>query len=426
MYHMPAMNPNTIYPLEAARTVALHAQHLTTPNGAEPTPTLEAIYATVEQMGCVQIDTLQMVQRSQYLALWSRLGNYDPADLDRVAFGDANGNPRRLFEYWLHAACLIPLAEYRYRKLTMQHHKERGDWWGGEWFQQEETQALMKAVLNRIRKEGALRSSDFEHIEKRQGSWWNWKPAKRVLEHHFNTGRLMISGRTNFQRIYDLNERVLTDWVDKSTPTPEETDRHLLERSLKAFGICDAGHAGSMVHGFKRAAVRAALKQLLDEGTAVEVQVQQNDGQPATMVLHRDHLPTLLQAADGALQAERTTFLSPFDNLWWAYRRDVALWGFRQSLEAYTPAEKRVYGYFSLPILHRGRLVGRFDPKLERQTGTLRLRALHLEPKVKVDEQLVSDVATALRDFMRFHQATDVVIEKSEPATFAKKLMKAL
>ena len=420
------MNPNTIYPLEAARTVALHAQHLTTANGAETTPTLDTIYATVQQMGCVQIDTLQMVQRSQYLALWSRLGNFDPTDLDRVAFGDSNGAPRKLFEYWLHAACLIPLTDFRYRLHTMQHYAERGDWWGSEWFQHKETQALMKAVLGRIKREGALRSADFEHIEKRKGSWWNWKPAKRVLEHHFNTGRLMISSRNKFQRIYDLRERVLPDWVDTTTPTPEEVDRFLLERSLKSFGICDEGHAGSMVQGFKRVAMRAALKQLLDAGVAVEVLVQQSDGQPAPMVLHRDHLPTLMQAADGALQAERTTFLSPFDNLWWAPRRDVALWGFRQSLEAYTPPEKRIYGYFSLPILHRGRLIGRFDPKLERQTGTLRLREIHLEPKVKADEQLVSDVATALGDFMRFHQATDVVIENSKPTTFARKLLKAM
>lgn len=426
MYYTRTMNPTAVYPLQAASTVALYAQRLTTANGAEPESTLDTIYDMVQQMGCVQIDTLQMVQRSQYLALWSRLGTYDPADFDRVAFGDSNGNPRKLFEYWLHAACLIPLTDYRYRLLLMQRHAERGDWWGGEWFKQEDTQAMMKAVLARIKREGALRSSDFEHIEKRKGSWWNWKPAKRVLEHHFNTGRLMISRRVSFQRVYDLRERVLPDWVDTRPPSPEEADRHWLERSLKSFGICDANHAGSMVQGFKRVDVRAALKQLLLEGAAIEAQVTQADGQPAPMVLHRDYLPALQQAVDGALTAERTTFLSPFDNLWWAPRRDMALWGFRQSLEAYTPAEKRVYGYFSLPILHRGRLVGRFDPKLERSSGTLLLRALHLEPKVKPDEQLVNDVAVALRDFMRFHQATDVVIEKSQPAVFAKKLLKAL
>ena len=126
------------------------------------------------------------------------------------------------------------------------------------------------------------------------------------------------------------------------------------------------------------------------------------------------------------LQAGRTTFLSPFDNLFWAARRDEMFWGFHKALECYLPAPKRVYGYFCLPILHKERLVGRFDPKLERKTGRLILRALYLEPGVKPDEQLVKDISSAMRDFMAFHEARELVIERSQPAVLGKKLLKTI
>jgi uncharacterized protein YcaQ len=414
--------PQSVYPVQAVRTVALHAQHLTAPLGASPTP--DQIYDTIEQMMCVQIDTLQMVHRSHYLALWSRLGAYDPADLDRVAYGDGQSE-RRLFEYWLHAACLIPVREYRYRLPVMEWYRSNHGW-RHEWTLEPENKALMKAVLKRIEQEGPLRTSDFEHTGKRAGSWWNWKPAKQALEHLFNQGRLMIAGRVNFQRVYDLRERVLPDGVDASEPTQAEMERYLIERSLKALGICEPAQAASCVHGFRRPHARALVQKLITSGIAVEVQSELCDGKLHTLVLHRDHLPALQQAADGALKAARTTFFSPFDNLFWAYGRDMLFWNFRQALEAYKPAGTWIYGYFTLPILHHDRFVGRFDVKMERQTGTLRLKALFLEPKVKPDDELVSDVAAALRNFMAFHQATALVIERSEPAAFGKKLLRAM
>ena len=135
-----------------------------------------------------------------------------------------------------------------------------------------------------------------------------------------------------------------------------------------------------------------------------------------TLIVHRDNLPLLEKAAAAKSAPNARRFSIPFDNLWWAQGRDEAFWGFRHRLEAYVPAPKRVYGYFCLPILHKDRLVGRFDPKLERKTGILRLKALYLEPGIEPDEELVADVAGAMRDFMQFHKATELVIEKSEPA----------
>ena len=150
------------------------------------------------------------------------------------------------------------------------------------------------------------------------------------------------------------------------------------------------------------------------------------DGADHELVVHRDNLPLLQRAADGELRPRRTTFLSPFDSLFWASGRDRQFWRFRQVLECYKPQPQREWGYFCLPILDRDRLVGRFDPKLERATGLLRFKKLYLEPGVQPSARLTAAVARALRDFMRFHDARDLAVEHSDPPDFAAKLTTAL
>ncbi|MBN1286028.1 MAG: YcaQ family DNA glycosylase [Anaerolineae bacterium] len=412
----------TTYPLSAVRALALHAQALDTPNGAEPAPVPDAIHDIVERLMCVQIDTLQMVHRSHYLVVWSRLGKYAPADFDKLAY---NPDHRRLFEYWMHAASLIPFSLYRYRIPAMRRFRENGGHWRRDWIKDPQNRQVFEQVMARIRQEGAARTSDFDNPDRKGGTWWDWKPAKHALEIGYNCGDLMIADRVNFQRVYDLKERVLPGWVDTSEPTPAETRRHLLERAFLAMGIGEAGHAADYAY-MKRGEAKPHLEALLAEGVAVSVPAELFDGQTRDLIVHRDNLPRLEQAAAGEIDAARTTFLSPFDSLFWARKRDEAFWGFRQALEAYKPAGQREWGYYCLPILHRGRLVGRFDPKLERKTGTLRLKALYLEPGIEPDEALTADVAGAMRDFMAFHEAGDLVVERSEPATFGERLTAAL
>ncbi len=404
-----------IYPLSAARTLALHTQQLTTPNGSEPAAARENIYRTVDQIGCVQIDTLQMVARAHYLTLWSRLGKYNPADFDALAFDPAE---RRLFEGWQHAASIIPLTEYRYQMPHQRHLREQPAPVSG-------SAELLEQVRERIRQNGAVRGGDFEYDGPKRASWWDWKPAKNALEHLYAWGELMISGRVNFQRVYDLTERILPEWVDTTEPTLEERDRFWVERGVKALGLCTPAQAGDYTW-MKLTKAKPIAAALVEEGTLVEVQTELADGTTSELLIHRENLSLLEQAASGDIRPQRTTFLNPFDNLFWARRRDAAFWGFEKSFEAYVPAAKRKYGYYCLNILHKDRLVGRFDPKLERQNGTLRLKALYLEPGVKPDEELVSDVTAAMRDFLAFHKANDLVIERSEPTAFGEKLMAAL
>jgi uncharacterized protein len=411
----------TIYPASALRTVALRTQNLHTANGNEPTPTPDALYQVINQIGCVQIDTLHMVRRSQYLVPWSRMGSYEPNDFDNLIFGPE----RCLFEGWEHAATIIPLEEYRYQMPHQRNLREHPTNWYNRWLNELVQKDFVPQVLERIRREGALKVSNFESDGHKGGTWWNWRPAKVALEFLYAFGELMIADRVKFQRVYDLTERLLPKWVDTSEPSVEERDRFWVERGAKALGVCLLRHAGDYTW-MKVTRSRPVVDALVRDGTLLEITGELADGKTADLIIHRDNLPLLQQAADGALQAGRTTLLSPFDNLFWAARRDEMFWGFHKALECYLPASKRVYGYFCLPILHKDRLVGRLDPKLERKTSRLILRALYLEPGVKAGEELIKNVASAMRDFMAFHEAKELVIERSEPASFGKKLLKTM
>jgi len=409
------------YPLRAIRALALQAAGLTRPNQTDSPPSRAALLEAARSLGAVQIDTLQRVARAQYVTLWARLGNFDPQLLDSLAYDPAE---KQLFEGWYHAACYLPLEEYRYQMPDQRKMAQNPSAGYARWLAQEKNDSMVRQVRARIQSEGALRLSDFERGEQAPGSWWNWRPAKVALEYLFSCGELMISRRVRFQREYDLRERVLPPWVNTSEPSPEERNRFWVERGARALGVCYPRNTGDYTWMRLRQS-RPAVEELLRNGILREVQAETLRG-VETLLVHRDNLPALQQAAEGEIRAERTAFLTPFDNLWWAQGRDEAFWGFRQRIEAYTPAEKRVYGYFSLPILHKDRLVGRFDPKLERKTATLRLQALHLEPGIAPSEDLVADVAVALRSFMRFHGATDLRIEKSLPPEAGERLLQAM
>jgi uncharacterized protein YcaQ len=224
--------------------------------------------------------------------------------------------------------------------------------------------------------------------------------------------------------VYDVKERVLPEWVDTTPVSPDEGRRVCLEQAAKALGIFEPRHL--TLYAYMRATPASQLvRALIQDGTLVKVQGESTGG-VRTWMVHRDNLPLLQRAVEGEIQAQRTTFLSPFDSIFWAWNRDQRLWGFNQVLECYKPASQRVYGYFCFPILHKDRLIGRFDPKLDRKTGVMHLNALYLEPSIEPDEELVSHVAKALHEFLAWHEAKDLEIEKSFPAEFSEKLVKAM
>ena len=416
------------YPLSAVRALALHAQGLSEPLRRSGRPGIDDVYSAVERVGWVQIDTLQVVNRAQYLTLWSRLGAYDPADLDSLLFdggSTSSDNHRRLFEYWTHAACIIPLAYYRYLMPMMRRHAQGGAGWRRTWASDPDNARLLESVLTRIESEGPSRPADFRTGKKRPGTWWNWDTAKIALEHLYNVGELAISNRVNFQRVYDVRDRVLPEWVDRNEPIEDAAIRSLLEISMKALGVCEPVQVGDYFH-MKRTEARPFVDGLIEDGTFVPVTAHLADRDTHDLLVHCDNLTLLEQAADGDLKPRRTTFLSPFDSLFWPKDRDMSFWKFRHVLECYKREPDRIWGYFCLPILDRDRLVGRFDPKLERAKRRLRLKKLHLEPGVRPSARLASSVARAVRDFMRFHNADDLIIEHSDPSGFDDKIMAAM
>ena len=410
------------YSAAVLRTLALYTQGLTTPNGGELPPTMGRIYNMVEQLGCIQIDTLHVVQRSHYLVLWSRLGSYDPTDFNGLIYAPLH---RRLFEGWQHAATIIPLADYRYQMPHQRRLRERPGINSAQWLSEPGTTELLQLVRQRIHTEGGLRASDFAYDGPRRGSWWDWKPAKNALEHLYAWGELAISNRINFQRVYDLTERVIPAWVNMTEPSVEERDRYWVELAVRALGACTPIQAADYTY-MKRGPAGKQIRSLLDDGSLLSIQARLDGGKEQDLIIHRDNLHLLEQAADGAIQPQRTTFLSPFDSLFWARGRDQQLWNFQSSLEAYKPAPKRIWGYFCLPILHKDRLIGRLDPLMDRKNKKLVLKALYLEDDYDVSDELVNSMAKAMIDFMAFHSAVDLVIEKSQPAEFGVKLLAAL
>ncbi len=413
---MAKQTTGPIYPLTALRTLSLYTQRLTAPT----TLSTEAIVDLVMALGYVQIDTLHVVNRAHDVTLWARFGSYNVGDFHKLIY--QNGE-RRLYEGWGHAASIIPLEHYRYHRWRGDKHYSHNPAFS-TWLSKDGNRELVAQTLDRIRTEGGLRVGDFESDDQPRGTWYDWKPSKMALEVLFAWGDLMVADRVNFQRVYDVRERVLPEWVDTTPLTADEARRFCLEQAARAMGVFDL-HNLTFYAYMRSIPAKPLIKAMIAEGVLVTIQGEAMNG-VRTWTLHRDNLSLLERVADGEITARHTTFLAPFDSVLWAGNRDETLWGFKQLLECYKPAAERVYGYFCFPILHQDRLVGRFDPKLDRKTGVLHLHALYLEPGVEPDDALVTGVAGAMRDFLAWHGATSLTIGRSDPPAFGEKLLRAL
>jgi uncharacterized protein YcaQ len=353
----------------------------------------------VRRLGYVQIDTIAVVRRAHHHTLYARCPDYTPEMLHELQARD-----RRVFEYWSPSASYLPIEQYRYHLPRMRAVAAGG----GKWWRENRAD-LLDHVLERIRAEGPLGSSDFAAPKdwKRSG-WWNWKPAKQALEVLFDVGELMVTERRNFQRVYDLTERVLPAGVDTSVPDADETARFFARRQITGSGLAAAPQIGLRRTAGKRA--ETALAEFVESGEATPVEVA---GTPAgPMVAWTPLLEHLGQCPHGGTGPLH--ILSPFDSFVARYGRGD-LFGFDHKLEAYFPAHKRRYGYFCLPILWGDRFVGRLDPKADRKAATLIVKKLWLERGVASDEGLVPALADTLRRYAAFNECERVVIEESTP-----------
>ncbi|MET0858973.1 MAG: crosslink repair DNA glycosylase YcaQ family protein [Telluria sp.] len=394
----------------AARALHLAAQGMLQPRRARAVK--EDVMAAIGAMGVLQIDTISVVARSPYLVLWSRLGDYDPAWLDQHL---AEG---RLFEYWAHEACFVPIEHYGLYRHRMLDPSAMGWKYSASWMS--ERAADVAAVLSHIRANGPTRSSDFERSDGKSGAWWGWKSEKRSLEALFTAGQLMIARRHNFQRVYDLAERVHPEWHDSRLAPLADTRREMVLQAVKALGVCKAAWIPDY-HRTRRP--HPDPDQLVAEGALLRASVA---GWDAPAYIHPEHRELAQRAAAGDLSASVTTLLSPFDPIVWDRRRALELFGFDYRLECYTPAPKRQYGYFTLPILRRGALVGRVDAKAHRRAGVFEIKSLVLEPGVRASALFCRDIATALLRCARWHGCPQVTLTQASPAAFGAQLQAAL
>jgi uncharacterized protein len=380
------------------RRLLLSAQGLT----MEPrAPATKAdVVPAIERMGALQIDTISVVARSPYLVLWSRLGHYEGEWLDELL---AEG---QVFEYWAHAACFLPRGHFGYYRRWMLDRLARPAKRHAEW--RAEHHRLADAVLNRIRDEGALRSADFERTDGRKGTgWWDWKAEKIALEVLYTLGELMVARRQAFQRVYDLAERVAGDWDDAATPSAEDSRSAKIRAAVRAMGVAKAEWIAEylFLNQPKRPIV-AAVRKMATEGDLEPVTVHEWD-EPAYAI--PGTVEAVMDGHEGGA-AVRTSLLSPFDPVCWNRERLADLFGFEYQIECYVPEAKRKYGYFSLPILHGGRMVGRLDPKAHRKDGLLEVKSLHLEPGVKVTTGLADGLREALWSFADWHGTPEVAV----------------
>lgn len=369
----------------------------------------------IEALGYVQIDTISVVSRAHDHVLQARVPGYRPELLDRL---QADGS---VFEYWAHAAAYLPMRDYRFA-LPRMHAMRAGE---ERWIRSRD-QTLMRRVLDRVRLEGPLQTRDFEApANARSSGWWDWKPAKRALEQLFMQGDLMVTGRSGFQKIYDLPERVLPDGVDTRTPTVEEYADHLIEAQLRATGLASVriGVYQRQTPGLRQAVTRI-LQAAEARGELLEVTLQTPNGAGETVYADPEIFATRAPPARATAR-----LLSPFDNAVIHRQRALSLFDFDYQLECYVPEAKRRFGYFCLPVLYRDRLIGRADCKAHRNQARLEVKRLFIEHSAWLErdgEAAAAAVAEAFVELAAHNGCQAVTLGVVEPREWRDRLIEVL
>lgn len=369
-----AVRPGTVQQMRArmqhmsgedARRIALAAQGFGAPRRSPASR--RDLLATISRLSLHQIDSVNVLVRAHYLPAFSRLGGYDPGLLDDLAWG--RKPKRRLFEYWAHEASLLPHDLHPlFRWRMAEADRGQAGWKALRAFASERRPEAM-AVLQRIRDEGPLAASDFGSHKATSG-WWSRSDAKQALEWLFWAGHVTTATRRkNFERVYDVPERVLpAELLGQPTPSEAEAHRLLVSRAARALGVATALDLRDYFR-LRPGPFGTALNALVEDGTLLPVRVE-GWRQPAF----------LAAGARSPRKIEGQALLAPFDPLIWERSRTERLFGFRYRLEIYTAAARRVHGYYVLPFLFGDRLAARVDLKSDRKTSRLIVNRLTMEP----------------------------------------------
>ena len=361
----------------------------------------------INHIGYVQIDSISVVERAHHHVLHTRVPKFKPAMTNQMLLdGD-------VFEYWAHAAAILPIADFRF-SLPYKHAIKSGQ---THWYKTRDKK-LMGELLARIRSDGPIRSRDVETNTKNRTGWWDWKPAKKALEQMYMEGDLMVSDREGFQKTYDLTERVLPSQVDSQMPSIEEFAEHIVDQQLRCHGFASLK---GLTYLRRNAELRKAVKNLVNERLAQRTLEQVLVSSGEVFVLKTGALEYPLPRLNN-----RMLILSPFDNSVIQRDRIKALFQYDYQLECYVPAAKRQYGYFSLPLLYRDEFVGRVDCKAHRKIDHLEIKSLHLEHNNFDDDLVITAFVEAITQFCRFQNCDSVSLTKAHPKHLTQRLHSAL
>ncbi|MGA7732940.1 MAG: crosslink repair DNA glycosylase YcaQ family protein [Chloroflexia bacterium] len=407
---------NTPIPISptAARRLAVTRQRLA---GPRPAPTAEGLVELVRDLGCVQLDPISAVARTNLLVPWSRLGNYDPAIWDQVLWRD-----RSMFEYFAHAAAIVLTEDFPIHGYQMRRYHTSDRPWVvhiRQWMKDNHT--LLDNVMSSLRERGPLSSKDFE--EKATVSWWssgwtNDRNINRMLDFLWLQGIVLVAERRSQLRYWDLAEHVLPDWTPRQELSEREVVRQSAQRAIRALGVA---RKRDILQHFTRNRyweLPAVLTELEKEGRIVRVQVEGEGASEKKWAgpwyTHCEDLSLIEQAGSRDWEG-RTTLLSPFDNLICDRARTELLWDFDFRIEIYVPKDKRKYGYYVLPILHGDRLIGRIDPLVDRKAKRLNVNNVYAEPNAPMDLATGKAIAGAIEDLAAFIGARDIAYGENVP-----------
>jgi uncharacterized protein len=402
--------------LQEARALVINAQGL----ASKPTSATkkDGPLATIERLSLLQLDSVNVFERAHYMPVFSRIGAYDKNILDEASRPlTETGKQAALSEYWAHEAAWVktedlPLHRFRmdwYRYGTDDRRYSRRRWDAV----QEQHGALLQWIRDELRTRGPLTISEIEHDQnKRKGAWWGWSDVKMILEQMFLVGEVVSAGRDKFSRRYALPEQVLDapTYARMVDPNPDYNLilRTLIERAAKAEAVATIKDLADFVR-LKIDRVAPRVEELVDAGTLLPVKVQ---GFKDQAFLHREWD---LASAEGQLaKANHVTLLSPFDPLTRNRERAIRLFAFDYKIEIYTPEPKRVYGYYTLPLLHRGDLVGRIDLKSDRKTGQLLVQSAWHETELKAAriEAVALDLSRHLAEAAKWQGLGEIVVSE--------------
>lgn len=373
--------------LDRARRVSLGAQGF---NDTPPRSRVDVRHfrRVVNRVGVIQLDSVNVFSRAHYLPFFSRLGPYDRDALDRWLWGS-----REMIEYWVHEASLIPAVHRRRFRERMKSPK-----WGLDRIERDHPD-FVKEVLQQVTAHGPLQPSDLTDPGTSSGPWWGWKKGKMALEHLFATGVVTTAARPNFVRLYDLTERVIDeDLVSLPDLDPFEALVLVTEAAVRACGVGTAKDLADY-HRMPVKDTQRAIDYLVARGELEEVEVA---GWKSPAYLHAETVTP--RAITGA------TLLTPFDPVVWFRPRVERLFGFHYRIEIYVPAEMRLFGYYVLPFLLDGELVGRVDLKTDRKASTLRVRSAWSEDGID-REQVASRLADTLTATAQWLGMNEVSVE---------------